>query len=53
MGLAAVLGLVRGHGGAVSLNSAPGEGTTIRVYLPTYPAADLDQIRWGVSNWIN
>ena len=35
LGLATVLGLVRGHHGAISLNSAPGEGTTVRVYLPT------------------
>jgi len=34
LGLAAVLGVVRGHRGVVSVRSAPGRGTTIRVLLP-------------------
>lgn len=34
LGLSAVLGLVRGHDGGVSIESRPGEGTTIRVFLP-------------------
>ncbi|MFP4030451.1 MAG: ATP-binding protein [Desulfococcaceae bacterium] len=34
LGLAAVLGIVRGHGGAVRVWSQPGEGTTIRLILP-------------------
>lgn len=35
LGLAAVSGIVRGHKGAMSVESAPGSGTTIRVMLPT------------------
>ncbi|HZK48635.1 MAG TPA: PAS domain S-box protein, partial [Thermoleophilia bacterium] len=34
LGLAAVQGIVRGHGGALELESTPGRGTTFTVYLP-------------------
>jgi len=34
LGLAAVLGIVRGHKGALKVTSAPGQGTTIRVLFP-------------------
>jgi len=43
MGLAVVHGIVGDHGGAIDVESAPGEGTAMRVYLPracTVPAAD-------------
>jgi len=37
LGLAAVLGIVRAHAGALSVESAVGAGTTFRVYFPADP----------------
>jgi PAS domain S-box-containing protein len=34
LGLATVLGIVRGHGGALRVESAPGKGTSFEVFFP-------------------
>jgi len=41
LGLPAVLGIVRGHQGAIQVESQPGRGTTVRAYFPAAPPAAL------------
>lgn len=47
LGLAAVLGIVRGHSGALRVRSEPGSGTTFKLFLPcakgSAAAADRDE----------
>jgi len=43
LGLSMVYGTARGHGGAVLIDSAPGEGTAIRLHLPI-PSGGDDRI---------
>jgi len=51
LGLAAVQGIVRAHRGAIFVHSAPGRGTTFRIFLPagTGEAVRHDQQESGIS----
>jgi CheY-like chemotaxis protein len=55
LGLAVVHGIVRSHGGAVLVDSAPGRGTTFRLYFPVLEAApavstaDVDEVPRGTG----
>jgi PAS domain S-box-containing protein len=44
LGMAAVLGIVRGHHGAILVESAPQRGTTVRVLFPV-PREEVEPVR--------
>jgi PAS domain S-box-containing protein len=46
LGMATVLGIVRGHGGAIDVESSPGRGTRVRVFFPA--AGELAKPKPGV-----
>jgi len=44
LGLAAVLGIIRGHGGAIQVTSAPGRGSTIVAWFPASDSVTSQRI---------
>jgi PAS domain S-box-containing protein len=53
LGMAAVLGIVRGHRGGVRVYSEPGQGTTIRVFFPASPEAAIrkQELKAADADW--
>lgn len=45
LGLAAVLGIVKGHGGALKVESVRGEGTTFRILFPSHAGEKPSAVR--------
>ncbi|MGA3000705.1 MAG: response regulator [Acetobacteraceae bacterium] len=56
LGLSLVFGFIRQSGGHISIDSKPGNGTTVRIYLPTAigngmadTAPEADELRWAAD----
>lgn len=48
MGMAAVLGIVRGHGGTIQVISKVGEGTMVRILFPVAPSLPSEPVDQAV-----
>ncbi|MFH7026633.1 MAG: PAS domain S-box protein [Heteroscytonema crispum UTEX LB 1556] len=57
LGLSTVIGIIKGHGGFVTVSSYLGKGTTFKVYLPTVKTAAMlpvvdSEMPAGYEEWI-
>lgn len=43
LGLSVVHGIIKNHGGAITVSSVPGEGTTFDIFLPKIEGASIDK----------
>ena len=43
LGMAAVYGIIKNHGGSISVDSELGKGTAVRIYLPAIASAEARQ----------
>jgi CheY-like chemotaxis protein len=55
LGLAAVLGIIRGHKGALRVSSVPGQGSTFQVLFPVSPKRGVAPVqrKSAIAGWAN
>ena len=51
LGLSALLGIVRSHGGGLKVYSEPGRGTAMKIFLPAADGAGLEAPGAGQAPW--
>ena len=49
MGMAAVYGIIKGHDGAITVDSEPGKGTVVRIYLPAISVESKQETKTAIQ----